>query len=190
MIIRSALTGISTALIIGFVASSAASAQGMSDKMMPNSSMMMGVKGPKLPAVQGYLEGQLILFVHTESSDPKIAKILTDMMGGSPVLVVPALANAPKELLAPVYVFTNGRKGDGPMGPLGGQPDIFVHGPGTPGYSPLREVSLVTWNVEGSAHVLKSFSELKKVIDNGAVKVNKSGVIVNMPFLTWPGGKR
>lgn len=190
MSIRSAMAIIPIVLIIGLAASSPASAQGMSDKMTPNSGMMKDVKGPTLPAVQGYLEGQRILFVHTESSDPKIAKILTDMMGGSPVLVVPALANAPKELLAPVYVFTNGGKGDGPMGPLGGQPDIFVHGPGTPGYSPLREVLLVTWNVEGSAQVLKSFSELKKAIDKGSLKVEKAGIIVNMPFLTWPGGKR
>ncbi len=39
-------------------------------------------------------------------------------MMGSPVLVVPSLAKAPEEMLARVYVFTNGLTGDGPLGPL------------------------------------------------------------------------
>jgi len=43
-----------------------------------------------ISSVTGYSNGQETLFIHTEASDPKIAKILTDMMGGSPVLVVPA----------------------------------------------------------------------------------------------------
>ncbi len=113
--------------------------------MMPMGGMKMPANAPTVPAVTGYSEGQEILFIHTETSDPKIAKILTDMMGGSPVLVVPALANAPKELLASVYVFTNGKTGDGPTGPLGGQADIFEHPPGDAGYRPLRAVTLVTW---------------------------------------------
>jgi len=105
---------------------------------------------PTVPPVTGYSEGQEILFIHTEASDPKIAKILTDMMGGSPVLVVPALAKAPKELVARVYVFTNGMTGDGPTGPLGGQADIFEHPPGDAGYRPLRAVTLVTWKDEAA----------------------------------------
>ncbi len=152
--------------------------------------MKMPVGAPTIPAVTGYSEGQEILFIHTETSDPKIAKILTDMMGGSPVLVVPALAKARKELLAPVYVFTNGKTGDGPTGPLGGQADIFEHPPGDDGYRPLRAITLVTWQDEKAARVLKSIAELRRVIDSGAVSIKEAGVIVNMPFLTWPGGKR
>jgi len=169
---------------------------GMKDKMgmekskMPEKGMMMPMDGPTVPPVLGYSKGQEILFIHTETSDPKIAKILTDMMGGSPVLVVPSLAKAPKEMLAPVYVFTNGHKGNGPMGPLGGQPDIFDNAPGDPKYSPLRNIILVTWKEEMTARTLKSVSELKSVIKSGAVSTKEAGVVVNMPFLTWPGGKR
>ena len=152
--------------------------------------MKMPSNAPTVPAVTGYSEGQEILFIHTEASDPKIAKILTDMMGGSPVLIVPALAKASKELLAPVYVFTNGKTGDGPTGPLGGQADIFVHPPGDEGYRPLRAVILVTWKDAMSASVLKSMAELQNVINSGAVNIKDAGVVVNMPFLTWPGGKR
>ncbi|MFP6774850.1 MAG: hypothetical protein VCE74_21355, partial [Alphaproteobacteria bacterium] len=137
--------------------------------MKPMSGMMgmKAVEGPKVPPVTGYSDGAVILFIHTETSDPKIAKILTDMMGGSPVLVVPALAQAPAERLAPVYVFTNGHKGNGAMGPLGGQPDIFQYHLGEAGYRPLRKVTLVTWKMEMSAQVLKSVAELQAAIDNG-----------------------
>lgn len=165
-------------------------------KPMPESSgMKMGGMGmpknaPTVPPVAGYSEGQEILFIHTETSDPKIAKILTDMMGGSPVLVVPALAKAPPDLLAPVYVFTNGKTGIGPTGPLGGQADIFGHPPGDAGYRPLRAVTLVTWKDVMAARVLKSTSELEGAINNGAVSIKEAGVVVNMPFLTWPGGRR
>jgi len=185
-------------LTIFIIASTAASqiwAQGMKDTMEPKISKMpktgmMSTDGPTVPPVTGYSKGQKILFMHTETSDAKIAKILTEMMGGSPVLVVPSLAKAPKEMLAPVYVFTNGHDGNGPMGPLGGQPDIFDHAPGDPKYSPLRNVILVTWKEGKSARILKSISELQGVIDSGAVSTKEAGVVINMPFLTWPGGKR
>jgi len=152
--------------------------------------MRMPADAPMVPPVTGYSEGQEILFIHTETSDAKIARILTDMMGGSPVLVVPALATAPKELLAPVYVFTNGKTGGGPTGPLGGQADIFPHPPGDAAYRPLRAITLVTWKDAKSARVLKSVAALQSVIESGAVSLEEAGVVVNMPFLTWPGGRR
>ena len=195
-------------LIMALLTSAAVRAQGMQPPMKPPMNPMDGmapmrgmkpmmpmggmkpVRGPTIPAVAGYAEGQDILFIHTEASDAKIAKILTDMMGGSPVLVVPALAKAPKELLAPVYVFTNGKTGDGPMGPLGGQADIFEYPPGDAGYRPLRAITLVTWKDETAARTLKSAAELRRVIESGAVSIEDPGVVVNMPMLTWPGGSR
>jgi hypothetical protein len=133
-----------------------------------------------------YAEGEEIRFIHTEVSDPDIAKILTDMMS-SPVLVVPSLAQAPEEMLAKVYVFTNGVKG---MGPLGFQPDVFDNPPGAEGYSPLRTIVLVTWADEGKARELKSVAEVTAAESAGEVTLEQPGVVVNMPFITWPGGER
>jgi hypothetical protein len=82
-----------------------------------------------------------VLFIHTEASDRQVAEMLTSMMGPK-VLLVPGLAKVPTELLADVYVFTNGVK-DG--GPFGFQPDVFSSIPGEPDYTPLRSVILVTW---------------------------------------------
>ena len=98
---------------------------------------MVGVPGdaPHLPAVMGYLDGEEVYFVHPEASAPEVAGMLTEMMGGSPVLVVPALEDVPESALAIVYVFANGVEGDGP---LGFQVDVFNNPPGTEGYSPLR----------------------------------------------------
>jgi len=161
--------------------------EGMGD-MMPMGGMMSG-EAPVIPPVAGYSEGQDILFLHTEASDPEIAKLLTDMMG-SPVLVVPALAEVPKELLAPVYVFTNGPKPAGAMGPLGFQPDVFESPPGSPGYTPLRMLVLVTWINQASAGILKSGAEVRERLQNGDLAMEQPGVVVNMPMVTWPGGRR
>lgn len=156
----------------------------------PNTDMRggnMNMNAPAaVPAGRAFAEGQEIYFMHTEVSDEGVAKILTSMMN-SPVLVVPALAKTPDELLATVYVFKNGLKG---MGPLGFQPDVFDNPPGTAGYRPLRRLILVTWKDEKAARELKSLAEVKAALDKGELTSEQPGVVINMPFVTWPGGKR
>lgn len=141
---------------------------------------------PAIPPVKGYLEGQEIQFIHTEASDSKVAEMLTKMMG-SPVLVVPALAQAPEALLSTVYVFKNGVRGEGPFK---FQPDVFDNPPGAPGYRPLRAVHLVTWKNERAARLLKSAAEVKEAEAKGDVSIERPGVVANMPLVTWPGGRR
>lgn len=139
-----------------------------------------------VPPVTGYMEGKQIKFIHTEVSDPKIAKLLTEMMG-SPVLLVPSIAKAPEAMLANVYVFTNGIRG---AGPLKFQPDVFDDPPETDRYSPLRTLNLVTWKNEMSARELKSAAEVEDALKKGEITVERPGVVANMPMLTWPGGRR
>jgi len=139
-----------------------------------------------IPPIRGYMEGKEIRFIHTEASDAKVAELLTDMMG-SPVLVVPSLAEAPKATLSNVYVFTNGIRGEGPFR---FQPDVFDNPPGTAGYSPLRALNLVTWKRQESARELMAAAEVERAVNRGEVTVERPGVVVNMPLLTWPGGRR
>ncbi len=139
-----------------------------------------------IPPIRGYMEGKEIRFIHTEASDAKVAELLTDMMG-SPVLVVPSLAQVPKGTLSNVYVFTNGIRG---KGPIRFQPDVFDNPPGTAGYSPLRALNLVTWKEEQLARKLKSAAEVEGAMEKGEVTIKQPGVVVNMPMLTWPGGRR
>jgi hypothetical protein len=141
---------------------------------------------PAVPNVKGYLDGEEILFLHTEASDPKVAEMLTEMMG-SPVLVVPELAQAPDPLLAPVYVFKNGVRGEGPFK---FQADVFDSPPGSPGYRPLRAVHLVSWKEGRSPRLLKSAAEVRAAEQAGEIAIERAGVVVNMPLVTWPGGAR
>ena len=142
--------------------------------------------GTVVPPVDAYLDGERILFIHTEASDPGVAALLTKMKG-SPVVVVPSLAKVPKEILTPVYVFKNGVPGEGPFK---FQPDVFDHPPGSKGYTPLRELNLVTWKDERKARELKHADEVRKAAESGEIAVEKPGVVINMPLLTWPGGRR
>lgn len=140
----------------------------------------------ELPAGKAYAEGKEIYFVHTEASDAGVADKLTAMMK-SPVMLVPSLANVPDESLANVYVFTNGVTGSGPFG---FQPDVFDNPPGTDGYTPLRRLNVVTWADESQARELKSADEVMAALAADQVAIEQPGVVINMPFVVWDGGKR
>lgn len=146
----------------------------------------MALASASLPAVEGFADNQPVQFVHTEVSDPKIGRVLSEMVR-SPVLVVPELAHIPPEDLANVYVFTNGYAGGGP---LGFQPDVFDNPPGTPGYRPLRTLHLVTWNSTATPRELRSAAEVQAARASGELTIEQPGVVANMPLLTWPGGHR
>ena len=75
-------------------------------------------------------------------------------------------------------------------GPFKVQPDVFDNPPGTEGYSPLRVLNLISWKEEESAREFKSVADVKTALSGGEVKIKRSGVVVNMPMLTWPGGRR
>lgn len=140
----------------------------------------------ELPAGKAYAEGKEIFFVHTEASDAGVADKLTNMMK-SPVMLVPSLANVPDESLANVYVFTNGVTGSGPFG---FQPDVFDNPPGTEGYTPLRRLNVVTWVAADQARELKSADEVMAALAADQVTIEQPGVVINMPFVVWDGGKR
>lgn len=142
------------------------------------------------PPVTGYYHGQRIQFLHTETSDAEVAGMLTDMMGGSPVIHTPRLAKADSELLARVYVFTNGIQPDGSRGPFGYQPDVFDSVPGDPGYSPLRTVILAAWQPGSTPRLLTTAEEVEKARQNNDIDTTEPGIVVNMPITTWPGGHR
>ncbi len=140
----------------------------------------------ELPAGKAYADGKEIYFVHTEASDLGVANKLSGMMK-SPVLFVPALAQVPTTALANVYVFTNGLTG---AGPFGFQPDVFDNPPGTDGYSPLRWLNTVAWVDPAKARELTSAADVLAAEAAGELKIEQPGVIINMPFIVWDGGKR
>lgn len=144
------------------------------------------IQTAELPVGRAYAEGKEIYFTHTEVSDADIAVVLTDMMK-SPVFHVPSLAQVPDSALANVYVFDNGVVG---MGPLGFQPDVFDSPPGTDGYTPLRRLNVVSWVDPANARELKSAADVLAAEKAGEVTIVQPGVVINMPFVVWDGGKR
>lgn len=150
----------------------------------------MAADAPRIPPVFGYYDGSDIRFIHTEASDPEIARTLEGMMG-SPVPVVPSLAQVPDDARSTVYVFTNGvTPADTPAGPLGFQPDVFDSAPGDQDYTPLREIVLVTWADGAQPRLLAAAEEVADAEAAGDVALEDSNVVVNIPLLTWPGGER
>ncbi len=147
---------------------------------------MGGMAQNPTPPVKGLYKGKDVQLIHTEASDAGVAAMLTKMMGPK-VLTVPSLAKIPAGLLADVYVFTNGVKGEGPFG---FQVDVFDSVPGDPRYTPLRAVHLVTWRTEAKARLLRSVEEIRAAARKGEVSIARSGAVVNMPMLVWPGGQR
>ena len=139
------------------------------------------------PLVGGLYNGGEVLFIHTETSDREVSTMLTEMMGGPQVILVPELADAPSSLLATLYVFTNGIEGHGPFG---FQQDIFDSVPGDDAYRPLRNVLLVEWDEGVTPMELRSVAEVKEAEANGEVTITEPGIVVNFPILVWPGGSR
>lgn len=139
------------------------------------------------PLVGGIYNGGDLYFIHTEASDASVAIRLTEMMGGAQVVLVSALAAAPPELLAQLYVFTNGVEGNGPFG---FQKDIFDSAPGDPAYRPLRNLNLVEWNTGAAPRTLNSVADVEAAQTAGEVSISQPEIVVNMPVLIWPGGSR
>jgi hypothetical protein len=87
-------------------------------------------------------------------------------------------------VLAAVYVFANGVRREGPFG---FQVDVFDSVPGQTGYTPLRAVILVTWQVGHRPRILRSVEEIQAASRQGEVTLTRPGVVVNIPILAWPG---
>ncbi len=138
-----------------------------------------------VPPVRGLYQGEELFFIHTEASDPEVANLLTMMMGPK-VLLLPSLTQVPDSVLANVYVFTNGVKGGGPFG---FQPDVFDSVPGDSGYSPLRSINLVAWEEGATTRELGSVEEITAAESTGDVTIKRPDIVVNMPMLSWPGGR-
>ena len=138
-----------------------------------------------VPQVRGYYDGRDILFIHTEASDQDVAQMLTMMMN-SPVIFVPGLTKS-AAAVGNVYVFKNGVRGGGPFG---FQPDVFDSVPSDKNYTPLRNLTLVTWKEGVLIRELKSLSEIEEVLAKGEIEIGTPGIIINMPVISWPGGSR
>ena len=119
-------------------------------------------------------DGSTIYYIATDASVKKVA----DDLG---VVYVnktgPTLKSGSSSDL---YVFTNGIKGNGPMGY---QASIASTNAGDEAYSPLWRIQTVTWENPAQAQFLTSLDEITEHAKQGHLKTEVAGVVVNCPFV-------
>lgn len=73
---------------------------------------------------------------------------------------------------------------------MGYQADVFDTAPGDEGYSPLRAVAQVRWNDTATPRMLRAASEVTAAAEAGELTIQRPGIVLTMPLVTWPGGTR
>jgi hypothetical protein len=91
-----------------------------------------------------------------------------------------AIKLRPGNKLAPIWTFTNGATG---------QRNVIDTVPGRADYSPLWQVSKVTWKAGVAARVLSSAAAVKQAAAAGDVTITPTTTVVNCPVLGF-GQKR
>ncbi len=134
------------------------------------------------PIVFCWYKGQPALYIQTDASDPTLA-------AQQKVNLVPQLTNAvnaPGGAVDDIYHVTNYKQGNIiasapiPTGPKNTDPN----------YSPLWQVTTVTWNTGATPRVLTSEEDVLGARDNGEVTLTKTNIVVNCPVIYTPqGGK-
>jgi hypothetical protein len=140
-----------------------------------------------IPMHKGWFDGKEVYYIITDSSDRKHASIISKSQKWK-VEIAPPLAKTPKASLDTVYMFTNGKKGNGIHG---FQDEVFTSTPAqAEKYTAIRSVAHVTWNDSSKATDLNSVKSILDAEKKGQVKIQPlNGVILNMPQIVWPGGQ-
>jgi hypothetical protein len=116
--------------------------------------------------------GQRVYVVRTDASDKAFAE-------QEKLVFVPKLAGATRgNLHGELYLIDKG---------VAGQTPVVSTAPGQPDFTPLLRVNRVTWN--GTPQMLDSADAVKQAAAASTVKLETTAVIVNYPFVKWPGGE-
>lgn len=136
----------------------------------------------EMPLVAGWFNGKPALYVSTDASDAGVAAA----MGAN---YVPALANAltaQPSAVDDIYAVTNFK-----------QSNILPSAPSPTGpkntnqaYTPLWQVSTVTWAPGKTPYVLKSEADVRAAETARLVTVSKTNIVVNCPIVFTPEGGR
>jgi hypothetical protein len=136
----------------------------------------------EMPLVPGWYNGQVAYYVSTDASDAGVAKA----MGAN---FVPALANAltaQPSATDDIYAVTNFAQSNIlPSAPIPAGPKNT-----SAAYTPLWQVSTVTWVAGAKPYTLKSEADVRAAESARQVTVSKTNIVVNCPIVFTPeGGK-
>jgi hypothetical protein len=131
-----------------------------------------------LPLVHCWYKGKVAYYIQTEASDKALAE-------QQDVNYVPQLANAISAgAVDDIYHVTNFTQGNVipsaliPAGPSNTDPN----------YTPLWQLSLVTWNSGSAPYLLKSEEDLLNARDQGLLSIVKTNIVINCPVIYTPFG--
>jgi len=119
-------------------------------------------------------DGSAIYYIATDASVKKVA----DDLGV--VFVNRTGSTLDSGSSSDLYVYTNGIKGNGPMGY---QASIASTNAGDEAYSPLWRIQTVTWKDPSQAQFLTSLNEIIEHATQGHLTTEVAGVVVNCPFV-------
>jgi hypothetical protein len=131
-----------------------------------------------LPLVHCWYKGKVAYYIQTDASDPSFAS----QQG---VNLVPRLSNAISAgAVDDIYHVTNFNQGNViPSAPIPAGP-----GNADPNYTPLWQVSLVTWQSGTTPYTLKSEEDVLNAQSQGLVEIVKTNIVVNCPVIFTPYG--
>ena len=119
-------------------------------------------------------DGSTIYYIATDASVKKVADDLGVIFVNKTGLTL--VSGSSSDL----YVFTNGIKGNGPMGY---QASIASTNAGDEAYSPLWRIQTVTWKDPMQEEFLNLLNEITENAKQGHLKTEIAGVVVNCPFV-------
>lgn len=145
-----------------------------------------------IPVIDAYYGGEKVWFIHTSTSDQRMAEQLTEMID-YPTLHAPNLADGVDlDAIGDIYVFKNGvdRSDAEPWGggPFGYQIDVLDAVPDDESYTSLRHPHLVTWNDDADPEILESVGRIEAAKRAGRLSIEPTDAVVTAPVVSWPGG--
>ena len=138
-----------------------------------------------LPMHTGFYDGEDVYYVITDSSTQKYADEISQWQNYN-VTAAPLLEETPETALGKVYLFKNGKSGEGLYGY---QQEIFSGTPEQQMYGSLRLAVVAEWNQGQKKSVIESEKDLLEQVKNGRIVLDESETILNIPQIKWPGGQ-
>jgi hypothetical protein len=121
---------------------------------------------------QATFNGESAYFVRTDASDEELAS-------AEKLVFVPKLQGAlDAGLHSELYLFEDA---------VAGQAPVVGTAPGAPDFTPLLRVNNVRWT--GQPELLDSAQKVQAAAAGGALELEASDIVVNYPFVSWPGGE-
>ena len=170
---RAARRMLGAVLVAAAMAASLTAATARADSLL-----LSPPKAVILPLIVGWFDGKPAPYISTEASDPGVAA----SFGAN---YVPRLANAANTAAVDdIYTITNFTQTNViPSAPMPAGPDNQ-----DPNYTPLWQVSMVTWNAGTTPTLLTSEAAILAAQTSGLVTIVKSNIVVNCSVVYTSAG--